>query len=223
MLELKNICFDINGKRILNNINLKLNKGEMVAFTGANGSGKSTLMKIIMGIEVPTSGKILFNGEDITQKSVTERAKMGISFAFQQPVKFKGLTIAKLFEISAGRKLEKKEQCKVLTTLGLCPSEYLNRELDSSLSGGELKRLEIASVLFKKSECLIFDEPEAGIDLWSFNKLIQVFQGIKLNSNPLLIIVSHQERLLKTADRVIVMNVGEIVKDGIPQNVLQEV
>ena len=195
----------------------------MVAFTGANGSGKSTLMKIIMGIEKPSQGKILFNGEDITQKNVTERAKMGISFAFQQPVKFKGLTISKLFEISAGRKLEKKEQCKVLTTLGLCPSEYLNRELNSNLSGGELKRLEIASVLFKKSDCLIFDEPEAGIDLWSFNKLIQVFQGIKLNLNPLLVIVSHQERLLKTADRVIVMNMGEIVKDGIPQTVLQEV
>ena len=223
MLELKNICFDINGKRILNNINLKLNKGEMVAFTGANGSGKSTLMKIIMGIEVPTSGKIFFNGEDITSKSITDRAKLGISFAFQQPVRFKGLTIAKLFEISAGRKLEKKEQCKVLTTLGLCPSEYLNRELDSSLSGGELKRLEIASVLFKKSECLIFDEPEAGIDLWSFNKLIQVFQNIKLTTNPLLILVSHQERLLKTADRIVLMNSGEIIKDGNPQNVLQEV
>lgn len=223
MLELKNICFDINGKRILNNINLKLNKGEMVAFTGANGSGKSTLMKIIMGIEVPTSGKIFFNGEDITSKSITDRAKLGISFAFQQPVRFKGLTIAKLFEISAGRKLEKKEQCKVLTTLGLCPSEYLHRELDSSLSGGELKRLEIASVLFKKSECLIFDEPEAGIDLWSFNKLIQVFQNIKLTTNPLLMLVSHQERLLKTADRIVLMNSGEIIKDGNPQNVLQEV
>ena len=223
MLELRNVCFDINGKRILNNINLKLNKGEMVAFTGANGSGKSTLMKIIMGIERVSEGKILFNGKDISNLGITERAKLGISFAFQQPVKFKGLTIAKLFEISAGRKLEKKEQCKVLTTLGLCPSEYLNRELDSSLSGGELKRLEIASVLFKQSECLIFDEPEAGIDLWSFNKLIQVFQAIKIEKNPLLILVSHQERLLRTADRVVLMSAGEIIKVDIPQNVLQEV
>ena len=223
MLELRNVCYDINGKRILNNINLKLNKGEMVAFTGANGSGKSTLMKIIMGIERVSEGKILFNGKDISNLGITERAKLGISFAFQQPVKFKGLTIAKLFEISAGRKLEKKEQCKVLTTLGLCPSEYLNRELDSSLSGGELKRLEIASVLFKQSECLIFDEPEAGIDLWSFNKLIQVFQAIKIEKNPLLILVSHQERLLRTADRVVLMSAGEIIKVDIPQNVLQEV
>lgn len=223
MLELKNICVTRSGKKILNNINLVLENNQMVAFTGANGSGKSTLMKVIMGIEKVDSGSILFNGQDITNLDITQRANMGISFAFQQPVKFKGITISKLFELSAKRKLEKKEQCKVLTTLGLCPSEYLDREIDSSLSGGELKRLEIASILFKSSECMIFDEPEAGIDLWSFNRLIQVFQNIKIKQNPLFIIVSHQEKLLKVADRIIVMQAGEVIKDGSPTSILSEV
>lgn len=223
MLEFKNICVEKEGKKILKNINLSIDYGEMIAITGANGSGKSTLMKVVMGIEKPTSGQVFFDGEDITNLSITERAKLGISFAFQQPVKFKGVSISKLFEISAGRKLDRKEQCKVLSTLGLCPNSYLDRELDSNLSGGELKRLEIASILFKKSKCLIFDEPEAGIDLWSFSKLIQVFQNLRFQGNPMIMIVSHQEKLISVMDRLIVMSDGEIVKQGTPMKVLCEV
>lgn len=223
MLELKNVTVIRNKKTILNNISLKLNDGQMVAFTGANGSGKSTLMKVIMGIEQVNSGKIIFDGKDITNASITERANMGISFAFQQPVKFKGLTIKNLFEYSAKRKLDKKEMCKVLTLLGLCPSEYLDRELDSTLSGGELKRLEIASIMLKDAKCVIMDEPEAGIDLWSFSRLIKVFQNIKIEKNPLFVIVSHQEKLLKIADRIIVLEAGEVVKDGSANEILSEV
>lgn len=223
MLELKNVTVIRNKKKILNNINLTFEDACLVAFTGANGSGKSTLMKVIMGIEKVDAGKIIYNGKDITNASITERANMGISFAFQQPVKFKGLTIQNLFEYAAKRKLEKKEMCKVLTTLGLCPSEYLDRELDSTLSGGELKRLEIASIMLKQADCMIFDEPEAGIDLWSFNRLIKVFQNIKDALDPLFIIVSHQEKLLKIADRIIVMDAGEVVKDGKALDILKEV
>ena len=223
MLELKNVTVIRQGKKILNNINLKFQDGQMVAFTGANGSGKSTLMKVIMGIEKVDAGQIIYNGQDITNASITTRANLGISFAFQQPVKFKGLTIANLFEYSAKRKLDKKEMCKVLTTLGLCPSEYLDRELDSTLSGGELKRLEIASIMLKDANCVIMDEPEAGIELWSFSRLIKVFQNIKIEKNPLFIIVSHQEKLLKIADRIIVMDSGEVVIDGLAQDVLKEV
>ena len=172
MLELQDICFSRDNKDILKNVNLKIDNEKMVVITGPNGSGKSTLAKIIMGIETPDSGKIIFDGKDITKKSITERAKEGIGFAFQQPVRFKGLTVKDLIEISAGNSIKLCDACDVLADVGLCAQEYLNREVNSELSGGELKRIEIAMLAAKKSKLTIFDEPEAGIDLWSFNNLI---------------------------------------------------
>lgn len=223
MLEIKNLVVTKANKIILDNISLKIEDNETVAFTGANGSGKSTLMKVIMGIETPTSGKIFFDGKDITDMSITARANLGISFAFQNPIKFKGLTIDKLFELSAKRKVDKKEKEEVLTSLGLKAEQYLNRELDSSLSGGELKRLEIASILFKNTKCMIFDEPEAGIDLWSFSKLTNVFAEIKQKLNPMLIIVSHQEKLLREMDKIIILDGGKISKICKPSEIMEGV
>ncbi|MEE1075424.1 MAG: ATP-binding cassette domain-containing protein [Acutalibacteraceae bacterium] len=223
MLELKNICFDAEGengtKEILKNINLKIDDGFSV-ITGHNGSGKSTLAKIIAGIITPTSGQILLDGEDITGLSITERAKKGISFAFQQPVRFKGITVHDLISLAAGKPLSISEACKYLSEVGLCARDYINREVNASLSGGELKRIEIASVLARSTKISLFDEPEAGIDLWSFNSLIKVFEKMHETLGGSIIIISHQERILNIADRIIVVSGGEIEKIGGKEEIL---
>ena len=209
MLELKNICFKRDGKQILNNINLELPSGKFVVITGPNGSGKSTLAKIIMGIEKPDKGQILFDGVDITNKSIDERAKMGIAFAFQQPVKFKGITVYDIIKLSAQKDINKAEACEILSKVGLCAKEYVDREINASLSGGELKRIEIASVVARGSRLTVFDEPEAGIDLWSFNDLIKVFEDMRKNIKGATIIISHQERILNIADKIVLVKAGK--------------
>lgn len=226
MLELKNISFVAeNGnerKEILKDISLKLNE-KFIAFTGPNGGGKSTLAKIIMGILKPTGGKIYLDGVDITEMSVTDRAKNGISFAFQQPVKFKGITVTDLIEIASGKKLSVSEICKYLSEVGLCARDYVNREVNGSLSGGELKRIEIAVTLARGSKFTIFDEPEAGIDLWSFNSLISVFEKLAEDHSESILIISHQERILNIADRIIVIADGKVAKDGLKEEVLPNI
>ena len=223
MLELKNICYAVdtqNGKKeILKDVSLKLD-GKFVAFTGPNGSGKSTLAKIIMGIALPTSGQILLDGEDITNLSITERAKKGIAFAFQQPVKFKGITVYDLVNMACGKKLKVAEVCAYLSEVGLCAREYVNREINASLSGGELKRIEIAVTMARGASLTIFDEPEAGIDLWSFNSLISVFERIALKTQGTLLIISHQEKILNIADRIIVIADGKVKNDGTKQEIM---
>ena len=223
MLELRNICYSAENdgvkKDIIKNVSLKLNE-KFIAFTGPNGGGKSTLAKIIMGIIRPTSGQIIFDGKDVTDLSVTDRAKAGIAFAFQQPVKFKGITVTDLIEIASGRKLSVSEICGYLSEVGLCAREYVDREINASLSGGELKRIEIAVTLARKSKFTIFDEPEAGIDLWSFNSLIRVFENLAAKTAESLLIISHQEKILSIADRIIVISDGEVTKDGKGSDVL---
>lgn len=223
MLELRNICYSAENdgvkKDIIKNVSLKLDE-KFIAFTGPNGGGKSTLAKIIMGIIKPTSGRIIFDGKDVTDLSVTDRAKAGIAFAFQQPVKFKGITVTDLIEIASGRKLSVSEICDYLSEVGLCAREYVDREINASLSGGELKRIEIAVTLARKSKFTIFDEPEAGIDLWSFNSLIRVFENLAAKTAESLLIISHQERILSIADRIIVISDGEVTKDGKGSDVL---
>jgi len=214
MLELKNVTFHKEGKDILKNINLKIDEGKFVAITGPNGGGKSTLAKIIMGIYTPTSGQILYNGEDITKLNITERANKGIGFAFQQPVKFKGITVKDLVSLSAGKDIKFGEICEYLSNVGLCAKEYINREIDANLSGGELKRIEIASVAARKTKLTVFDEPEAGIDLWSFNNLIQLFEKMHSEINGSIVIISHQERILNIADEIILLKSGKIEKTG---------
>ena len=209
MIELVDISYEIDNKKILDNISIKFDSNFTV-ITGPNGSGKSTLAKIIMGIIKPTSGKILYNGEDITSWSIDKRAREGISFSFQQPVKFKGLTVHDLINISAGENLEVCEACNVLSQVGLCAKEYINREVDNSLSGGELKRIEIASVSVRNSKVTIFDEPEAGIDLWSFNNLIKIFKDLREKNNSKTIIISHQERIINIADKIILLDSGKV-------------
>ena len=226
MLELKNISFVAeNGnerKEILKDISLKLNE-KFIAFTGPNGGGKSTLAKIIMGILKPTGGKIYLDGVDITDMSVTDRAKNGISFAFQQPVKFKGITVTDLIEIASGKKLGVSEICKYLSEVGLCARDYVNREVNASLSGGELKRIEIAVTLARGSKFTIFDEPEAGIDLWSFNSLISVFEKLAEDHSESILIISHQERILNIADRIIVIADGKVARDGSKEEILPSI
>ena len=221
MLELKDISFARDNKQILNHIDLKIDNSKLVCITGPNGSGKSTLAKIIMGILTPDSGTILLDGQDITHKNITERAKLGIGFAFQQPVRFKGLTVKDLIEISAGNSLKLSEACDYLSDVGLCAKDYLNREISNSLSGGELKRIEIAMLAAKKSKLTVFDEPEAGIDLWSFNSLISVFE--KMHSeiqNSSIVIISHQEKILNISDEIILLADGEITAIGSKEDVL---
>ena len=223
MLELRNICSSAENdgvkKDIIKNVSLKLDE-KFIAFTGPNGGGKSTLAKIIMGIIKPASGRIIFDGKDVTDLSVTDRAKAGIAFAFQQPVKFKGITVTDLIEIASGKKLSVSEICGYLSEVGLCAREYVDREINASLSGGELKRIEIAVTLARKSKFTIFDEPEAGIDLWSFNSLIRVFENLAAKTAESLLIISHQERILSIADRIIVISDGEVTKDGKGSDVL---
>ena len=212
ILELENICFERDNKKILNNVNLKIELGKFIAITGPNGSGKSTLVKMIMGIEKPDSGKIIFDGKDITNMEINERAKLGISFGFQQPVKFKGITVYDLLKISANKKITKKEACEALAKVGLCAKEYVDREVNGSLSGGELKRIEIATVAIRQTKLTIFDEPEAGIDLWSFNNLIEIFENMREIVKGTTLIISHQERILEIADEIILMKNGKIEK-----------
>ena len=214
MLELKNISFSRDNKKILDNINLKIDEKKFIAITGPNGSGKSTLAKIIMGIEKPDEGQILFLGQDITNLNITERAKAGIGFAFQQPVRFKGLTVKDLIEIAAGNSISMKDACEYLAEVGLCAKEYINRQIDSKLSGGELKRIEIAMLAAKNSKLTIFDEPEAGIDIWSFNNLINIFEKMKNTKNNTIITISHQEKILQIADQIILLKDGHIIKTG---------
>ena len=222
MLELKNINFERDNKKILDNINLKVDNNRFIAITGPNGSGKSTLAKILIGIEQPDSGKIILNGQDITNKKIEERANLGISFAFQQPIKFKGITVYDILKISAKRNLTKVEACNVLSKVGLCAKEYVDREINGSLSGGELKRIEIATVALRKAKLTIFDEPEAGIDLWSFGNLIEVFEHMRNTIKGTTLIISHQERILKIADKVILMKNGKIEKIAESNEILEE-
>ena len=223
MLELKNICFTRDGRKILDDVSLKLEDDKFIVITGPNGSGKSTLAKIIMGIVKPDSGKILFNGKDITNWSIDKRAKNGISFAFQQPVKFKGITVYDLIKLSSGKEINKAEACNVLAKVGLCAKEYVDREINNSLSGGELKRIEIATVAVRNSNLTIFDEPEAGIDLWSFNNLIKVFEDLRKTTNGTTLIISHQERILNIADELILMNSGKIENVGTKEELFDKV
>ncbi len=225
MLELKNVSFTVdteNGeKQILKDINLKIDEG-FVVITGPNGGGKSTLAKIIAGIITPTAGQILLDGEDITNLSITERAKKGISFAFQQPVRFKGITVHDLISLAAGKEISVANACNYLSQVGLCARDYINREVNASLSGGELKRIEIATVLARSTKVSLFDEPEAGIDLWSFNNLIKVFEKMHDTLGGSIIIISHQERILNIADKVIVVANGSIRQEGEKEEILPE-
>ena len=219
MLRINNLSFSVDSegqeKEIVKNINLEIPKGRLFVITGPNGGGKSTLAKLIAGIEKPTGGQIIFNGTDITEKSITERAKLGIGFAFQQPVRFKGIQVADLIRLATGKNLSFSDICDYLSLVGLCAKEYVNSEVNASLSGGELKRIEIATVLARKSILTVFDEPEAGIDLWSFNNLIDVFQRqreeIKDRS---ILIISHQERILNIADEIIILKNGVVENQG---------
>lgn len=217
MLELKNISFQAEdgGKEIeiLRNVNLTL-EDQFVAVTGPNGSGKSTLAKIVAGILTPTEGQILLDGVDITEKSITERAKLGIGFAFQQPVRFKGITVKDMLSIAAGKETAVSEVCAMLSEVGLCARDYVNREINASLSGGELKRIEIAMLMARKSKVSIFDEPEAGIDLWSFQNLIRVFEKMHEEIRGTILIISHQERILNIADQIVLLADGRIEKVG---------
>ena len=221
ILELKDIYFERDNKKILNNINLNIELGKFIAITGPNGSGKSTLAKIIMGIEKPDKGQIIFDGKDITNMSINERANLGISFGFQQPVKFKGITVYDLLKISAKKKITKKEACEALSKVGLCAKEYVDREVNGSLSGGELKRIEIATVALRQTKLTIFDEPEAGIDLWSFNNLIEIFEDMGELIKGTTLIISHQEKILRIADEVILMKSGKIAKIEKPEEFLK--
>ena len=227
MLKIENLSFHVDDnekeKEILRDITLEIPDGKLFVITGPNGGGKSTLAKLIAGIEKPSSGKIYFNGEDVTDKSITERAKMGIGFAFQQPVRFKGIRVRDLIRLAAGRDLSIAQACGYLSRVGLCAKDYIDREVNASLSGGELKRIEIASVLARKSLLTVFDEPEAGIDLWSFNNLIEVFRAQREEiSNRSIMIISHQERILNIADEIIVLENGSLKQQGRKETVLPD-
>ena len=227
MLELKNLSFQVpdansSKKEIIKNINLKLKDHTFTVITGPNGGGKSTLAKLIMGMEMPTDGQILWNGQDVTALNVTERAKLGISFAFQQPVRFKGIKVKDLITLAAGEKLSTSSACEYLSKVGLCARDYINRDVDGSLSGGELKRIEIATVIARNTPLSVFDEPEAGIDLWSFNNLIKVFEEMHEKRENSLIIISHQERILNIADEVVVIADGSVKAQGAREDILPE-
>lgn len=222
MLELKNISLNVeNSKDILNDVSLTVGDGKFVVITGPNGGGKSTLAKVAAGILSPTSGRIYFNGQDITQSSITDRARFGISYAFQQPVRFKGIKVRDLITLAAGKELTTAGVCEYLSEVGLCARDYVDREVNASLSGGEIKRIEIAMVMARGTQLSIFDEPEAGIDLWSFQNLIEVFRklhnGIQGSS---IIIISHQERIMEIADEIVVLSDGKVLTQGPREEVL---
>lgn len=225
MLELKNLSFSIeeNGvkKKILDDVSLKIDDN-FTAITGPNGSGKSTMAKLIMGLEKPDSGQILFKGQDITDLSVSERANLGLSFAFQQPVKFKGIKVFDLISLAAGKTLTTEEACEYLAQVGLCAMDYVERETDSNLSGGELKRIEIAMMIARGTELIILDEPEAGIDLWSFQNLVNVFQEMHDVGKSSILIISHQERILNIADKIILLDGGKVSKMGVKDEIMPE-
>ena len=220
MLELKNICYETeDGKDILNNVSLTI-EDRFVAITGPNGGGKSTLAKLIAGIYTPTKGQIFFNGEDITNLSITERAKKGLSYAFQQPVRFKGIRVRDLLMLAAGEGTDFNECCNILSEVGLCARDYLDRELNDSLSGGEMKRIEIATILARQTNFNVFDEPEAGIDLWSFKNLIKVFEKMHERTQGTILIISHQEKILNIADKIIYIKDGQVEKYGAKDEIL---
>lgn len=227
MLRLENISFNVQEenkeKEIIKNLSLTVNDGKLVAVTGPNGGGKSTLAKLIMGIEKPTSGKIYFNDTDITDMSITDRANLGIGFAFQQPIRFKGFQVIDLLRIAAKRQLTLSEACEYLSEVGLCAKDYINREINDSLSGGEIKRIEIAEIIAKASALSIFDEPEAGIDLWSFRNLIQVFERMHKNSGNSILVISHQERILNIADEIAVIADGQLINYGARQDIMPKI
>lgn len=216
MIELKNICFRQDNKVILDNISLNFSSG-ITVITGPNGAGKSTLLKIIMGILTPTSGSVIFDGQDITNMSITQRARLGFSFAFQQPVKFKGLKVKDLLKIA---NKENTSLVGYMSSVGLCAKDYLYRELNSELSGGELKRIEIASVLARKTSVNMFDEPEAGIDLWSFSGLEKTFKQFQSENNSTMILISHQEKMIELADKLVLLSGGEVKNVGTKDEVL---
>ncbi|WWR16537.1 ATP-binding cassette domain-containing protein [Lachnospiraceae bacterium JLR.KK008] len=224
MLELKNISFQVSeesgDKEILKDVSFTLKDDTFVAVTGPNGGGKSTLAKIIAGIEKPVSGQLLLDGEDITHLGVTERAGRGISYAFQQPVRFKGVTVLDLLRLAVGKKISVSDACEYLSEVGLCARDYINREVNASLSGGEMKRIEIATVIARGSKISVFDEPEAGIDLWSFQNLIRVFEKMHDKMHGSILIISHQERILKTADEILVIAGGEVLGYGARDEIL---
>ena len=218
MLTLKNISLtapDAQGRAdILKNVSLDVADGRFLVVTGPNGGGKTTLAKLIMGLMTPTAGQIFFDGEDITARSITERARLGISYSFQQPPRFKGMKVSDLLTIAAGKKLSHDEACSYLTQVGLCARDYLGRDVDTSLSGGEVKRIEIATLLAKNSKLMIFDEPEAGIDLWSFARLTETFRDLHEKGGHTIIIISHQERIIRLADEIVLLANGEIAGRG---------
>lgn len=221
MLDLKNITWEIpGGEEIIKGMNLSVDDGKLIVVTGPNGGGKTTLAKLIAGIEKPSSGSIFFHGTDITDFDVTARAKSGIAFAFQQPVRFKGLSVRDLLELASGNTLTEASACDLLGKVGLCANEYLDRELNAGLSGGEIKRIEIASVLARKAKLSIFDEPEAGIDLWSFSRLVETFESLRQKHDGTLLIISHQERILNIADEIIVIANGRVRNAGKREDIL---
>ena len=225
MLKIQDLSFTVNDdgqeKEIIRDLTLEIPEGKLFVITGPNGGGKSTLARLIAGIEKPTSGRIFFNGEDVTELGITERARMGVGYAFQQPVRFKGLQVLDLIRLAAGKELTVSEACRYLSRVGLCAKEYINREVNSSLSGGELKRIEIAGVIARNSMLTVFDEPEAGIDLWSFSNLIEVFRRQRDEiRNRSILIISHQERILDIADEIIVIRNGELVERGPKDEIL---
>ena len=226
MLELQNVTYTVTEnnieKNIIDHMDLVIPDGKFVVITGPNGGGKSTLAKTIMGINHISSGRLLFDGEDITAMNITERAKLGISFAFQQPVHFKGIKVIDLLRLATGKNISKDSACEYLSKVGLCAKEYINREVNNSLSGGELKRIEIATVLARGTKFSIFDEPEAGIDIWSFQNLIQVFENIRKTVQGTVLIISHQERILNIADEIVVIENGKVAKQGAKADILPE-
>ena len=219
MLTLEHISYTVDGKRILDDVSFSVDE-RFVAVTGPNGGGKSTLAKVVMGIVTPDTGRILLDGEDITQLSITERAQRGVSFAFQQPVRFKGVTVKDLISLAAGKTISVADACTYLAEVGLCAKDYINREVNASLSGGELKRIEIAMANARGTKLTIFDEPEAGIDLWSFNNLIKVFRDMHARTHGTILIISHQERILDIADKVLVIAGGKLVAEGAKNDIL---
>ena len=222
MLELQNVSYRTpEGKVILDNVSLKI-EDRFVAVTGPNGSGKSTMAKLIAGIYQPSGGKILLDGEDITDLSITDRARCGISFAFQQPVRFKGITVRDLISMAAGKNISVSDACAYLSEVGLCAKDYINREVNASLSGGELKRIEIAMINARGTKLSVFDEPEAGIDLWSFNNLIQVFRKMHERTHGTILIISHQERILDIADKIVVIANGKVAAYGVKNDILPD-